>query len=496
MSDKPNVVFPLVASYTTRGIRGFDAVVTSGLDQRKINSVYELVLNEVSQKLTAYLAKRPGVDDSGKTYGSTGQVAYLVHAASSVFGSSADAWIFSTSGGDVMAANTTTATTIVANTAGIHPAYVDRCAISGADTVVLQVRNGSTGAQTVWYSTAIGTWTQISNANFTALVHRGKMEFVDGFALIADNAQKAVYNSDLNSLSAWRADNYIAKQIVQDEMQGLARLGKQIIAFGSETAEVFQNAGMPEGSPLVTVPQLFYRIGLPEQVVSGYTHYYARLHNKLYFVGREGASASLGLYVYDGAKYEKVSTQAIDKILAERAGSIYSVNSILFSGKQAVAIALDITTAATQRWLMYFPEWKDWFEWNSTIFTPVNNGKWFLGTGTNQHKLKSISQATQNYQDDGTNYTLTHQFKVPAQGGYYNHMHMLGVVGDTARSASSLGVRFSDDDLQTYSASRTIDMTQAKKEIVRCGSYRNRWVELTHTGNLDVRLEKVVMRVA
>ena len=492
--SKPNLIIPLAASYDARGIQGFTNVVTNALDQRKINSVYEPITNSMTGKATLRLAKRPGVDDSGQTYGATGQVAYLVHHAPAVYGSGTNVWVFSTSGSDVRASSTAT-TTVIQTAASTHPAYVDRMAISDSDTIIVQIRNGSTGAQRVWYSTAIATWTEITDSDFTGLSHRGKMEFMDGRAFICDNTAKAIYNSDLNSLSAWGAESRIPKEIVQDDVQGLARLNRQLIAFGQETAEVFVNVGNDVFSPLGRVPERFARIGLESQIVAGYTHYYATLGNRIYFVGRRGPGVSLGAYMYDGERFEKVSNPGIDKILNENAGSNYSVNKVLFSGKEAVAFALDATTATTQRWLMFFPEWKDWFEWNSTVFTPVNNGEWFLGTGTNQHLLRRISRSTSNWQDAGTNYTLTHQFKLPPKGNDPKFMSMFGVIGDTARSASSLNVQFSDDDLQNLTTARAIDMTSADKMLTRCGSYRERWVRLEHTANLDVRLEAVVARV-
>ena len=265
--NKPNLVIPLAASYNTRGVQGFTNTVTNALDQRKINSIYVPVHNSMTGKQTVYLAKRPGVDDSGQTYGATAQVGYLVHHAPAIFGTSTNVWVFSTSGDDIRASSTATTTVIVA-AAGSHPAYVDRTAISDADTIVVQLRNGSTGAQTAWYSTAIATFTQISDATFTGLSHRGKMEHTDGWALMADNTKKAVYNSNLNSLSAWNDQDYIVKQIAQDEVQGLMRLNRQILCMGSETAEVFFNGGNDTGSPLSRSPELFDRIGMPSQIVA------------------------------------------------------------------------------------------------------------------------------------------------------------------------------------------------------------------------------------
>ena len=492
--DTPTMVIPLASSYNERGILGLTNTVTNLFDQRKINSVYEPVTNSITGNKTLYLVKRPGVDDSGQTYGTTGQVAYLVHRAPGVYGSSTSAWVFSTDTNDQNVSDTAGTTTIVA-VAGTHPAYVDHVAVGYADTVLLQTRVAATGAQRAFYSTTRATWTEITDTDFTGLAHRGKMESIDGFTFMADNTYKAIYNSDINSLSVWPADNYIIKQITQDDMQGLAKLGLKLIAFGSETAEVFMNAGNDVGSPLVRTKESA-RVGLDNQLVDGYTHYYTDIQGKIYFIGREAGGISLALWMYDGERFEEVSNIMINKILTENSGSNFSVNKAMFHGKQAVIIALSATTAATQRSLLFFPEWKEWFEWTSTKWTPVNNGEWYLGVGANQHKLYRISRATSNWEDAGTAYTMTHQFKLPSENGNARKfMSMFGVVGDTARSASSLGVQFSDDDWTTFQTARNIDMTSTAKKITGCGSYQQRGVRLTHTANLDCRLESALIRL-
>lgn len=491
---EPNVVLPLACSYNERGVAGFTNTITNAIDQRKVNSFYAPVQNAITGRTTLYLVKRPGVTYTGSdTHGTTGQVAYLISLAPGNLAIGSAPWVFSTSGDDVRASSIA-ATTVIVTSAGAHPAYVDRTEVSGTDTVVIGVRISSTVYQ--WYrSTAIATFTQISDGDFTALTHRGKMEFLDGYALIMDSLNR-VYNSDLNSLANWTAGSYITKQIKQDSPQGLARLGQQVIAFGAETMEVFYNAGNASGSPLSRLPQLAQRIGLVDPNGTGITHYSATLNNRLYFVGRRaGGLYSVGVFAYDGARCEKVSSPYIDKIIGSNsAARYYSVNSVGFNGQQAIAIALDPTTAATQRWLMFFPDYNEWFEWHSTIFTPVNNSEFFLGVGANQHKVYNFTNSD-NWQDDGTNYTFTHQFKMPKKGNEQHTMPMFGLVGDTARSALNVDVQFSRDDWQTKETARTIDMTSKAKMLTRCGAFQDLGVTLSYAGSLEVRLEKAVARV-
>ena len=487
--SEPNLVLPLASSYTTRGIAGFTNTVTNALDARKINSAYELVKNSASGKQTLFLVKRPGVADVGSSYGTAGQVAYLWEiAAGATTNAAANRWVFSTSVNDIRASNTS-ATTVIATAAGYAPAYCDKTAISGTDTVVVQLRNAS-GTQTVWHSTAIATFTQITDSDFPNPL--GKIEHLDGFAFALASTNR-IHNSDLNSLSSWDANGYISMQTQQDIPAGLAKLGQQIIGFGMAHFEVFRNAGNATGSPLEAVQGMSQEYGLADPSVTGMRHYYAVMDGRLYWRGTN----PLGVFTYNGQTVEKVSTVAIDKILAER--QHYFVGEITFQGQKAIVIGLDLPSATTQRSLLFFPQWNDWFEWTSTVFIPQTSPRLTnvcLGVDQSQHKLYAISEASDNWQDAGTNFTLTHQFELPKDGNNRQIMDWFDVKSPVARSASSLGVEFSDDDGVSWSTARNIDLTlNDKRALWRCGSYTKRQVRLTHTANLDCRLESALARV-
>lgn len=505
---KPNLVLPLAISYNERGVDGFATTVTSGKDQRKINSMYEPIKNALTGKTTLYLTKRPGVILSATTLGSGG-TSYLIALRPDVSDVSAitaaDYVLYAKSGNNINA----NANTIVAEAAN-YPAYTDTTLISGVRTAVLQtVVNSGSGAGkggTAWFASDISSWTQITDSDYTGLTVVGKMEHMDGYGFIASRPDSRIYNSDLNSLASWNPVNYITKQIVQDVNQGLARLGKMIIAFGLETMEVYRNAGNPSGSPLAVVPELFHKTGMKVTKGSGATNYCATVGGRLYWVGASNSyNGFLGAYAFDGGKVEKISTPAIDKILAavaDSSGDVYAINSVTVNGQDAVAFLIDPPGTATMRWLMFFPAWNDWFEWNSTVFSPVNCGRYFLGTGNGAgndiytYFGTNGLALTGQWLDNATAYTMTHQFKIPHESDVRQHMKMCGVTGDTATAASSLGVSFSDDDDVNFSTARNIDMTRNNsKTLNRCGTYYDRTVRLTHSGNVECRLRNFVARI-
>lgn len=495
----PNIVLPLVASFNDRAISVASSAV---LDQYKVNSWYQAIKN-IAGETTIYLCKRPGVEDSSSSFGSGSQIPWLVSTkpgATSTSSSISQQWVFATLGNDVRASDSASNTVIV-TAAGYAPVYSDLTAISGVENLVLQLRNTAL-AQTVWYSTAIGTFTQITDGDFTGLNIMGKMECMDGwtFALTSNDR---IYNSNINSLANWTAGQFISKQIKQDQSRGLARFGQQILAFGSETMEVFRNAGKESGSPLESVSSGFQRVGIPAQ--SGQmSHYYCRVGHRMYFTGQEASNKDsnvpstagiAGVYAYDGQNVEKVSTFAIDKIINER-GGIKSMFPMFITGQRAIACDTVGQAAGTGFYaLMFFPDQNEWFVWTSSVFSTINGGEWFLGqASTAPNELYSFVTSN-NWSDNGTNYDFIHRFKLPSKGTPRQTMHFCGVNADTKLGAA-LTVNFYDLDADfTTPVTKSIDLSTTSKIAHRCGRFQDRTVELKNSTDHGIRLRTFFARV-
>lgn len=511
-ADEPNVVIPLASSFNERGVTGYTHSVTNSEDQRKINCFYELAKNSMTGKGTLTLTKRPGVTISTGTYGTSAQTAYLV--LNTLRGGEIAHAVFYLLSGDAKVSATGGTATILSPATSLYPSFVDLTAISNVRNAVIQLTG--LGTHRVFFATVAnvatgGAWTEIVDVDFTTLGHTGKMEHLDGFAFILTD-QNLIINSDTNSLANWTAANFLAKQIRQDRPIGLMRLGNQLIACGDETSEMFFNNGNTSGSPLGRLAHLHARIGLVPTVgvVSsttgrGGTHYYATIEKRLYFVGRRsgggsqsslatGLSPSVGVFAYDGANFEKVSTSYIDKILSEKFDSIYSVNEIGFGGSSAVAIGITAPGVSPMRAYLFFPDWKEWFEWTSDVFSPVNSGELYLGLGSNQHKLYSFA-GTDKWQDDTTSYAWSTQFKLPTNGASRRFMPMYGVDADTDASANNLTVEISTNDCVSFSTLGTIDQTQDRKILFRGGSFRKAHIRLGNTNARPSRLHQFLARI-
>jgi hypothetical protein len=504
--DEPNLIIPMASTVNERGVAGYTHSVTNSEDQRKLNCFYELSKNQMTGKGTLTLTKRPGVTIDANTYGTSAQAAYLAINAPGNAASYPAVFYTVTAGADIKVSTSAFTRLILSSAFSLRPTYVDFTAISNAQVVVLQMVNTVTQTAhsvsfvTVANLSAGNAWTAIVDADFTGLQHVGKMEHLDGYAFILAG-NNLIWNSTLNELesgtgTSWVATNFLAKQMQQDRAVGLARLSNKLLAFGENTVEVFYNAGNTTGSPLGRITQLNQRIGLVPMVQSsaGGTHYYATSEDKIYFVGRRsGGAQSLGVFFFNGQNFNKVSSAYIDKILSEQSGSLYSVNALGFNGQSAVAICLTAPTAATQRSLLFFPEWKEWFEWTSTVFSPVNGGGYHLGV-SQPHKLYTFA-ASDKWQDDTTSYQWFSQFKLPTKGSPRNVLNMYGVDADTARSANDLTVEISRDDCVSFSTVGTIDLTQDRKVGFRGGPFRNAYIRLGNTNAVETRIHNFLARL-
>lgn len=483
---KPSINLQLAASYNPRGVAAYTNTV-AGTDQRKINWYYEIA-HSIGGSFKVYLAKRPGVSANAGTFGAGTQVQHLITTAPGLF-SLDSPWVIVKDGTAIKAVSSAASTTILSS-ADHNPFYVDRANVAGTETVIVQLCNNTTisAVQRVYFSSSIGTWTEITDADFTAIAHRGKMEFMDGYAFVL-GADNFIYQSDLNSLANWTSDNKIPRSMSVDVALGLARLRNQLLSFGEDTCEVYTNTGNPSGSVLSRSTTVHRNIGLGQiavpQTGTGRTHYYTTIGDRLYILARSPYGGFTNqLWTYDGATFEKVSGNYEDKMLSQ--GGVYSINRVNFAGQQAVAIQMTAPSAATQKWLMYFPDNKGWFEWESTKFGPVNNGYWFTGSTTTT-KVYNFPQSDV-YQDDAADYEAQIVFDLPKGDAELSSMLNCGVIADTTASTANLAVSFKDND-STFNTARNIDLSQAHKQLWRCGMFKKRQVKLSYTGSLAARLQ-------
>jgi hypothetical protein len=138
----------------------------------------------------------------------------------------------------------------------------------------------------------------------------------------------------------------------------------------------------------------------------------------------------------------------------------------------------------------------EWFEWNSTVFSPVNSGSRYLGIGTgNIQRFSYVFGTSDNWQDNGTSYQWLTQFRLPTNGSSLKRMVFYGVDADTDTSASTISVDVSDDDCQSFKSLQPIDLTWERKINFRGGSYTRRHIRLSATDARPKRIANFIANV-
>jgi hypothetical protein len=514
MLTKPNLIVPLAYSYDGRGINPATAMANAQ-DQRKVNCYYNTIGNSFSGAKESLVVKRTGVSlYQDELNGSTNQIQYS--AVRGVAGNNVSyVGVQETSTNAIKVLQATDAITDVSATidtdANLVPGFLTKGSPAGPDVLVLQLSNkfssgvnpGATSADNFYYSENGDTWTNITDSDFVGATNVicGACVIMDGymFVLRSDNT---IQHSDHDDVTSWASGSIISKSIIQDLPMGLARFRNQIIAFGSESVEVFYNKGNATGSVLERLPHLSARVGLNNLVYGNYT---AEIGNKLYFIGSEtgfAGSQVSSLYVYDGSRFEKLYHPIIDKIFTQN--TIYNFGSFPWGSKHGLYAQLTSPTSTTgHKWLVYFPEDEEWFEWTSDVYQPINDGLSFCGgnkTGASTCNSVYVGDSIEGYDQAavGTNvtYPYTLQFKLPVEDGLPHTIPYFGVIGDTNSTETLLAISKSSDDYQNFTSVGNIDLSKKRKIKYGLGMFQSApIIRLSYTGTAAVRLSKAYANV-
>lgn len=143
---------------------------------------------------------------------------------------------------------------------------------SGTQVALTENASSGAGTSTVFTKEPVA---KIIDADFPSNAV-GMMSEIDGY-LIVMTLTGRVYNSDLNSLSAWQSSNYYTCSAYSDLGVGAIRYKNQIMAFGNNSIEFLYNTGNASGSPFSSsqntssgrslCPRLAYSITLLNGVV-------------------------------------------------------------------------------------------------------------------------------------------------------------------------------------------------------------------------------------
>jgi hypothetical protein len=312
--------------------------------------------------------------------------------------------------------------------------------------------------------------------------HNPHVLFLDGYLFMIKANTSDIYNSTLNDPLAYVSGDFITAEMLPDTLIRIARLNNYIVAFGSASIEYFFNAANASGSPL-------NRNDTPIKQDIGFLGGYAVHHNKIYFVG-SGSTTTPDVYMLEDFKMEQMKAPPLRRYLEPYSSFTGAV--ISFGGRDFYVVStgtitymLDLDTSLWSR-----------LAFKTTSTMPIeyayvvrlsNGANTSLFTQKGSGDLFYFNPMV--YRDDTVNFTAevvtpTEAFDVHRE----KYMSRVSVVADRTALSSQLFVSWSDDDYQTYTAPRPVDMSVEYPCLNRCGRFRKRAFKLTFTENAPMRI--------
>jgi hypothetical protein len=348
-----------------------------------------------------------------------------------------------------------------------------------------------------------------------------------------------VYNADLEAPTSINALGFVKADVFPDNPVTLARTHNQLICFKEYSTEFFYDAVIAApSSPLAKIPQQTLTIGCASAASV------VQIGNRVMWVSRN-QNGGLAVHMMEGASPQKVSTPFVDRIIASMESFIFGdkVESLYISNEGHDFYVLSITGSigsnqaifgiATfgssifglggslntyKRTLVFDLSENEWHEW-STLDNATSTQSVFFGAYSVSGPHASNSQDFTNtlvmekssgdvYEMspapigvsygptylDGTRPITVKTVTNNLDGGTRNRKkcNSLEFLGDAV--SANMSVRYSDDDYQTWSNPRVVDLS-GRARLLNLGSFRRRAFEFTTEDDKPIRLSAIELDV-
>lgn len=423
-------------------------------DSKLINAFGEKVLNETSR-----VVKRPGT------------VRYLQVTSAGGQGNGCYNWqgtVYSVVGGTFYAGAT--------SIGGVNSSgpYKFNSILGATPTLFFHNRQAAYG-----YNSTSGLF--VVNPSQLASMVPGQA-YLDATTYVM-NPSAGIYGSGLNGIASsdWDPLNLIVAQIEPDGGVALAKQLVYVIAFKNWSTEVFYDAGNPNGSPLGAVQGGKVDFGCRSGDLV------ADIDGVLLWV-TQTRNGSLDIMQMESLKATVISIPPVVKLLEKADFSIGWALGVTLLGHRFYIITLK-NSSITLVYDLSSGLWAQWQDPNGNYFPFVASTYLADGSVILQHETDGYlykldpSSAT----DNGINFTM--QIVTPLFDGgvrLKKTLYRLDFIAD--QISDSLIVNNSDDDYQTWTNPRTVDLSVESPHLSTCGTFRKRAYKILYTGAYPLRL--------
>jgi len=306
--------------------------------------------------------------------------------------------------------------------------------------------------------------------------------FLDGYLFMIKAGTSDIYNSLLNDPLSWVPGDFLTAEMLPDTLIRISRLSNYLIAFGSASIEYFFDAGNASGSPL-------QRNDTPVKSV-GYLNGFASHANKIYFIGQSSTTAP-ELYVLEDFKMDTVENPMLRRYIQKN--TEFTAGLVSNGGHTFYVLTLDGITFAldtdTKVWVRWGYQAEDTLPVAHSTIIPID-GSGHCSVFALEGKDGMFFFNPAAYQDSSTNFPVVCQTpKQRFDSMHEKFMSRLIVLAD--KTTGNLSVSWSDDDFETFSTARTIDMSLKQPKLDRMGAFIARAFRFSFINNSPLKMDMV-----
>ena len=332
---------------------------------------------------------------------------------------------------------------------------------------------------------------------YPALPQNNSLELADGLVVLDKTMyvlakDGTIWGSAISDAQDWTDGlNVITAEREEDQGVFIAKHHDNIVVFGKTTIEFFYDAGNPVGSPLATRDDISYNIGCADPYsvwVNGDT---------IYFLGRD-PTGQVQVYLLSSFELSIISTSTLSSYFS-------SANSYLGSGFTAgginyyilttyITAAGEISPYETHVYNSLSKTWTEWEYGDSSLTTefPIISMTNTSDTGFGQFTTGEVFTINDNFipSEGGNNISMRIRIDhFDNDSRDWKYAHQLRYVGDSTNNSQTITVKWADDNNTTYSAGRTIDISNSKDKLTRLGRFKSRSHQIEYSGSEQIRIE-------
>lgn len=354
------------------------------------------------------------------------------------------------------------------------------------------------GAVAYLYVPATSSFTAVSDVNYPASLCPG-VAYLDGTVYVMDWAG-TIWNS---ANAALQPGNWTPASSIKASAQGdsgvfLTRQLSYVIAMKQWTTQVFYDAGNSPGSPLAPVPDA----QIPFGCISPYS---VQKIDEILFWMSSNQTISPQIIMMENLQPRIISTPAVDRILDNvafnfaNAASQSGIYSWVF--KHAGHRFYGITITYNNITLVYDIDQKLWYVWTDQYgnFWPISAMAYTSPTSnaTGLHLAQHVTNGNVYVLDGDYQYPNDYGTQFPvdiytpnfsAGTSRRKTLNMMYFSADQV-PGSVLQARYTDDDYQTWSNFRAIDLSEPRPMLDQEGTFTKRAYHFRHQANTTFRIK-------